>query len=135
MIPYFLRLAHRHQSLIKFGITGVSATIIHYVAANIAFSQFHIASQLSNIIGYFTGFFCSYFGNKYWSFASEGNDTPALKTLFKFVLVWVIAFFTNQGIFALASQVFLLPFNGALTAGVIVAAMLSYLCNKLYVFR
>lgn len=135
-----LSVLRNHSSLVKFGIVGVSATVVHYIAANLAFN-FSLFSQgekgelFCNIIGYISGFVISYLGNRYWSFSEQASGLSMKRSLSRFLLAWVLGFGVNQGLFYISSAIFGWPFNLSITCGVIVAAVFTYLCNKYFVFK
>lgn len=130
----------KRASLFKFGIVGVMATACHFATANSAFFIFNFLQGekrelFSNIIGYISGFFISYFGNKYWSFLEQARHVQHSRSLPRFLLTWIMGFGVNQGVFYFSSGIWDRSFNLSITCGVIVAAVFTYLCNKYFVFK
>lgn len=140
-------LLARYESVVKFMIVGGAATACHMVAANVARFLYDVAPLTANIIGYCTGFFLSFFGHKFWSFAKTSQEEQGMHTFFKFGVVTAVGFGVNNGVFELFSSV--LPplfgygaasegglwFNVSVASGCLVAAASSYCFNRFWAFK
>ncbi|MFM2484504.1 GtrA family protein [Celerinatantimonas yamalensis] len=80
---------------IKYGLIGVINTILGY---GITFSLFYLKvnPEVSNLLGYVIGFFCSYFLNKKFSFKSSQAHRVELP---KFIGSMLVAYLVNLSIF------------------------------------
>lgn len=72
---------------LKFGIVGLSNTLISYLAFLLFFKIFSIAYILSSICAYFTGLLNSYFWNLRWTFKKRHSRD----VLFKFIIVNIVS--------------------------------------------
>lgn len=126
----------RHESVYKFIIVGGLATLVHAVVANVLYATTSFPELLDNMLGYCTGFFCSYFGHMNWSFAKTATQEHTVAKSFpKFAVMTLLTFGVNQLVFYVCSSLMSLPFNAALFAGMFVAAVCSYFLNRFWVFR
>lgn len=131
-----LSFASRHESVYKFIVVGGLATLIHAVTANILYYSTSFPEMLDNMIGYCTGFFCSYFGHMNWSFAKTATqEHTVMKSFPRFVAMTLLTFGVNQLVFYVCSSLLSLQFNAALFTAMFVAAVCSYFLNRFWVFK
>ena len=140
-------LLARYESVVKFMIVGGAATACHMVAANVARFLYDVGPQTANVIGYATGFFLSFFGHKFWSFAKTSQEEQGLHTFLKFGVVTAVGFGVNSGVFFVfckqipplfgyeAASERGLWFNVSVAAGCLVAAASSYCFNRFWAFK
>ncbi|OCA02001.1 GtrA family protein [Akkermansia glycaniphila] len=137
----------RYESVVKFMIVGGGATLVHMVAANVARFLYDAAPLTANIIGYCTGFFLSFFGHKFWSFAKTAQEEQGVHTFLKFGVVTAVGFGVNNGVFYVFCK--MIPplfgyavaeegglwFNVSVASGCLVAAASSYCFNRFWAFK
>lgn len=137
----------RYESVVKFMIVGGGATLFHMVAANVARFLYDVAPLTANIIGYCAGFFLSFFGHKFWSFAKTAQEEQGVHTLLKFSIVTAVGFGVQNGVFYVFCK--MIPplfgyeaalegglwFNVSVASGCLVAAACSYCFNRFWAFK
>lgn len=141
--PDFLRNLQRHPKyapllqFVKFGLVGVSNTLISLLVYYLCYYALHFPYQLSNFLGFLVSVINAYFWNQRFVFAKEGGRTPAqhaqafAKTLatygFTYLLsaallyVYVEKIHISEGIAPLLNLLVTIPTN--------------FLLNKLWTFR
>ena len=123
--------------LFKFGIVGVSATIVHYSGAATFFFIFTERPLLSNTIGYFSGMTVTYLGNKFWVFGKrKGFDDIG-----KFCIVAFVTYLVSQVSFGLSYNFFRTwltekqSFNVSFLPMIFCVTLWSFSMNKIWVFK
>lgn len=123
--------------LFKFGIVGVSATIVHYSVAAAVFFIFNERPLLSNTIGYFSGMTVTYLGNKFWVFRKrEGFDDIG-----KFCIVAFVTYIVSQVSFGASYEFFRAwftetqSFNLSFLPMIFCVTLWSFSINKIWVFK
>lgn len=123
--------------LFKFGIVGVSATIVHYSVAATFFFIFTERPLLSNTIGYFSGMTVTYLGNKFWVFGKrKGFDDIG-----KFCIVAFVTYLVSQVSFGLSYNFFITwltekqSFNVSFLPMIFCVTLWSFSMNKIWVFK
>lgn len=78
------------KKFIKFGIVGVTSTIVSLGVFWLLVSQFPSLNLVSKAIGYVMGFFVGFTLNKFWTYIdqTEGDE----KYLLKYILVYAVTF-------------------------------------------
>ena len=155
-----LKLIRKHNSIAKFLIVGVSASIVHAIISWIFY--YHIwggFTVLSTLMGYVGGWVVSYAGNRLWSFRLQANDTTIVASASKFIISQLAAMCVLLSTTWLAQQLIILYFwwyvitnhlsftpelqqfsagasyPPALLFGMFFAAVCSYLIMRKFVFN
>ena len=155
-----LKLIRKHNSIAKFLIVGVSASIVHAAISWIFY--YHIwggFTVLSTLMGYEGGWVVSYAGNRLWSFRLQAKDTTIVASASKFIISQLAAMCVLLSTTWLAQQLIILYFwwyvitnhlsftpelqqfsagasyPPALLSGMFFAAVCSYLIMRKFVFN
>jgi len=120
------------KQFLKFGIVGISNTLVTISTIFILMSLMGVSYIISNIVGYILGLINSFILNKIWTFKSRAT---AGKEGIRFVLVFGICYLIQ-----LAALIFLKEKVGvtkelAQLLAMIIYTMLNFTGNKLYTFR
>ena len=116
----------------KFGIVGISNTLLTAITIWILLKQLHFSDYLSNMIGYTIGVINSFVWNRKWTFESKNKVS---NTIYKFIGIFGICY-----LFQLGNLYFLLNFTNTeayvsqiLSIGVY--TILNFVLNKSYTFK
>lgn len=86
--------------LFKYGIVGVSNTLISLVAIYIAQEIIQLSPTISNIIGYIVGLINSFVWNSKWTFKSK----MSIRTLTLFTLCFLFCFLVQLKLMLLLNE-------------------------------
>lgn len=152
-------LVSKYNSVAKFLIVGVSASVVH--GAISWFFYYHIWGRLtiaSTLMGYTGGWLVSYIGNRIWSFRWQSKDTTLAVSVSRFIISQLASMCVLLSSTWLAQQIIILYFwwyiitnkliltpeleqfsagasyPPALLVGMFFASITSYLIMKKYVF-
>lgn len=125
----------KKQTLIqflKFGIVGVSNTLITAVVIWILLKQLHFSDYLSNIIGYIAGLTNSFIWNRKWTFASKSSSKAQIP---KFILTFVVSYLLQLGnLYLLLNHTSIDPYICQLLS-IAVYTVTNFLLNKYFTFK
>lgn len=154
-----LELICKYNSIAKFLIIGVSASVVHAAISWVFY--YHIWSGYticSTLMGYTGGWFISYIGNRLWSFRWQAKETGVMVSAVRFIICQLVAMAVLLSSTWLVQQLIILYFwwyiitnkltltseleqfsagasyPPALLSGMFLAAIASYLMMKKYVF-
>lgn len=155
-----LQLIRKYNSIAKFLIVGVSASVVHGIISWIFY--YHIWEGLticSTLMGYAGGWIVSYLGNRLWSFRWQAKETAIVSSASKFIISQLVAMCVLLSSTWLVQQAIILYFwwyivtneltmtpeleqfsagasyPPALLAGMFLAAIASYLMMRRFVFK
>ena len=154
-----LSLIRKHNSVSKFLIVGVSASMVHGAISWIFYYHVWAGYTIgSTLMGYTGGWFVSYIGNRLWSFRWQAKDTGVVVSASRFIICQLAAMSVLLSSTWLVQQLIILYFwwyiitnkltltpeleqfsagasyPPALLVGMFVAALTSYFMMKKYVF-
>ena len=117
---------------IKFGIVGVSNTLLTAIVIWVLLKVLHSSDYLSNFIGYIVGLTNSFFWNRKWTFESKTNLSI---TIFKFIITFAISY-----LFQLGNLYLLLHFSTidpyvCQLISIVVYTCINFVLNKYYTFK
>lgn len=118
------------QSWARFGIVGVTATLVYYISG-LGFERTGIPVLLGNAGAYVLGFMVSYFGHKLWSFQSASQHG---RTLPRFFVTWCLGLGLNTLIIWLLIH-YNVPYAIAMWVAIALVPIFTYFMNKFWVFR
>ncbi|GAB2795123.1 GtrA family protein [Halomonas shantousis] len=115
--------------LVRFGIVGGGATLVHLVVAwTLLYFAPHWSPLIVNFIAFLVAFSFSYLGHRHFTFNSEGSVA-------KFFVVAFAGFALNNGLLAILLGVTQLPDYVALTITTLLVPIVSYLAARLWAFK
>lgn len=103
------------MEVLRFFIVGVFATITHISVASSFLYIFESANPfISNLIGFLTAFFVSFFGHAWFTFRNKGSGSKFLvTTIFGFAVnnacLYFALFLDFQGVIAIAMSAMISP--------------------------
>ena len=117
---------------IKFGIVGVSNTLLTALTIWILLKVLHCSDYISNIVGYIVGLVNSFIWNRKWTFDSK---TKVTDTLFKFILTFGVSY-----LFQLVNLYILLHYTSidsyvSQLLSIVVYTGINFVLNKIYTFK
>jgi len=124
-----------HKSLvqfIKFGIVGVSNTLLTAIIIWFLLKEFHCSDYLSNFTGYIIGLLNSFIWNRKWTFESK---TKVSVTIFKFIVTFVISYLFQLGNLYLLLHFTLIDPYYCQILSIGVYTLINFILNKYYTFK
>ncbi|MEM7243685.1 MAG: GtrA family protein [Pseudomonadota bacterium] len=115
----------------RFGVVGVIATAIHIMIAYFV-QQSGVADQLANFTGFLAAAVFSFFGNLLFTFRAKGSVRNYIK---RFAVVSGSNYFASAGLIFILTQQLGFPFEISLLGMVLIIPAISFLVQKLWVFR
>lgn len=122
----------QHASVFWFGVVGALAALTHYVMAVVLEHQ-GASAHVANVSGFLSAFPVSYFGHRFFSFASQNASHG--QALPKFFLVAVSGFVANHLMLLALLKFTPLPFWLALALVMVVVAVSTYLLSRFWAFK
>lgn len=121
------------KQVVKYGVVGLSNTLITMVVIWVMMKLFGCREGLSNLTGYVAGLLNSFIWNKRWTF--KGSSTGWRKGAVRFAVAF--------GICYVLQYVLILVLNSRLTIdhyynhliGMVFYTAISFLMNKFYTFK
>ena len=120
------------RSLIRFGLTGILATLTHVGVFVLLVELAHLRPLFASVPAFLSAVGVSYVLNYRWTFTASG---PHRVMLPRFVLVSVTGLILNLLITYLVVDLWALWYGLALMAIVIVIPISTYLLSRFWVFR
>lgn len=118
--------------LIKFGIVGISNTLLTAITIWILLKVLHFNDYSSNIIGYIIGLVNSFIWNRKWTFASTAKVKD---TIFKFILTFVISYLIQLGNLYLLIDYTEIDSYICQLISIVVYTVINFTLNKYYTFK
>lgn len=130
------RIGEELLTLLRFGLVGLIATLVHLLVVWLLLSQPLLARSsnlpiLANTVAYFSAFGFSFWGHYAWTFRCSKNPRTAIC---RFMAISVLAFISNSAILIILvnSKLFSLPV--AATLSTLSVPIFSYCANRLWAF-
>jgi putative flippase GtrA len=120
------------MQLLRFLIVGAANTLLGYIVIFGCMFMAEFSPELSNALGYMLGFFSSYFLNRYYTFRSNQKRVSEFS---RFALVFLIAYLCNIIVVILLYRFFNIDAIISQIIAAIVYISMSYILNKIFVFR
>lgn len=121
------------MQLIRFGIIGFCAAAVHTIIVVWLVKSFGFNPLIANIFAFLIAFNVSYVGHRYWSFA-ETNAKHKI-AIPRFLLVAIISFILNEGLFYIFLNIFNFYYIAALLLVLIIVPIFTFVSSKLWVFK
>lgn len=117
---------------LKFGIVGVSNTLLTAATIWILLKELHCSDYFANIIGYLVGVVNSFVWNRKWTFESK---TKVSETIYKFIGIFGVCYLFQLGnLYLLLHYTHIDPYVSQLLS-IVVYTFLNFGLNKFYTFK
>ena len=118
--------------LIKFGIVGISNTLLTAITIWFLLKLLHCSDYFSNFAGYIIGLLNSFIWNRKWTFESK---TKVSVTVFKFIVTFAISYLFQLGnLYLLLHFTHIDPYFCQILS-IIVYTFINFFLNKNYTFK
>ena len=118
--------------LLKFGIVGVSNTLLTAITIWVLLRMLHFDNYSSNIIGYIVGLVNSFIWNRKWTFASNAKVKD---TIFKFSITFAISYLFQLGNLYLLIHYTQIDSYICQLISIVVYTVINFMSNKYYTFK
>lgn len=119
------------RQLVVFGLVGIVATAAHYLVALGCHEALGLNLYAANLAGYSSAVTVSYIGHGKLTFQAVLNQA----VLQRFLIVSLSAFCASEGLLAALEAGFQLPHRLSLAIVVLIIPAISFVLNKLWVYR
>lgn len=119
--------------LLRFGVVGVAALLIHWLVVASLVPIFHLHPLLANVFGALGGVQASYWGHRTWTF--EARTLRHRQTLPRFIVVACTSFTINEFLYFLLLRFTPLDYRLALLLVLAAVALLTFVLNRQWAFR
>lgn len=135
MLPNIMRLFgdENFVQVMRFGIVGVAATMVHMSAAFTLFYIAFIPAVLANALAFLVAWCVSYTGQVGWTFKGRGGGHH--KSAPKFFVVSLLGFMLNLIIVWVMADIMKVPFYVAVLSVVVSVPILTFVLSKYWVFK
>ena len=118
---------------IKYGIVGVSNTLITMVVIWVMMKVFGCREGLSNITGYVAGLVNSFVWNKQWTF--NESSTGWTKGVMRFGIAFAVCYALQYGLILFLNAHLEIDHYYNHLIGMVFYSALNFLINKYYTFK
>jgi len=120
--------------VIRFGIIGSIAAIINILIVIFLVENFNINPLAANVLAFLIAFNISYIGHRYWSFADTKLKSKHSISIPRFLLVAIISFILNEGLFYIFLNIWHLNYIIALVLVLIIVPIFTFISSKFWAF-
>ncbi len=117
---------------IRFGIVGVSNTLITAIIIWVLLELLHFSDYLANIIGYVVGLANSFIWNRKWTFE---NNARISQTIFKFVIIFAVSYLFQLGNLYLLLNFTTIDAYICQLLSIITYTIVNFVLNRYYTFK
>lgn len=118
------------KKLIKFGLVGGVATLVHFIIASFAFLA-RPDALMANVAGFAVAFLVSAVGHLYWTFRVE---TARVVAFFRFLLIATLGFSASNLIVFLGKNLGFVEWL-CLAAGILTVPPTTYALSRFWGFK
>ena len=119
------------EEMFRFGVVGVTATIVHVGMVVLLVEVLGLAPIWANALGFLTALPVSYVGNFHWTFGAEGQHRRRIP---RFAFTQTSGLAGSQAIMFLVVDVMGLHYGIALATAVAIVPASTYLMSRIWVF-
>jgi putative flippase GtrA len=119
------------RQLARFGVVGVAAMAVHWLAVTILV-PLGLIPLIANVVAFAIAFNVSYLGHRNWTFASTNHHPTTLKRFFGVALA---SFVLNEILYYLLLTFTALDYRIALAVVLIAVAALTFVLSRYWAFR
>lgn len=123
----------RLREIARFGIVGVLATLTHFVMLYLLVERAGLVPSLANGAAFLCAVAVTWLGQSRWVFAGHGTTSPA--KLLRFAVSLAVGLMANVAIMAIVTEGLGLGYRVGFLIACLVVPALSFVMNKLWVFR
>lgn len=117
---------------VKFGIVGVSNTLLTAATIWILLKILHCSDYSSNFIGYVVGLINSFIWNRKWTFESKSKVGV---TVFKFIATFAVSYLLQLGNLYLLLHFTHIDSYISQILSIVVYTCINFILNKYYTFK
>lgn len=117
---------------VKFGLVGVSNTLITAGVIALLLEVFLLSDLQANLVGYAAGLVNSFVWNRRWTFRSKSKIKD---TVLKFMLIFVVSYVVQWGVVSLLLRISNVEPYVCHLLGMVVYTVFNFLLNKFYTFK
>ncbi|MDS1033049.1 GtrA family protein [Porphyromonadaceae sp. NP-X] len=117
---------------LKFGIVGISNTLLTAATIWLLLRVFHSSNYLANIVGYVVGLVNSFIWNRRWTFE---NHAQVGATIFKFIVTFAISYLLQLGFLSFLLQQTNIDDYVCQLLSIVVYTVVNFFMNKYYTFK
>lgn len=117
---------------VKFGLVGVSNTLITAGVIALLLEAFLLSDLQANLVGYAAGLVNSFVWNRRWTFRSKSKIKD---TVLKFMLIFVVSYVVQWGVVSLLLRISNVEPYVCHLLGMVVYTVFNFLLNKFYTFK
>ncbi len=121
------------KQAIKYGIVGVSNTLITMLVIWVMMKLFGCREGLSNLTGYIAGLLNSFVWNKQWTF--KESSTGWKKGAVRFALVFAVCYILQYGLVLFLNNQLTIDHYYNHLIGMIFYTVINFAMNKFYTFK
>lgn len=118
--------------LLRFGVTGVVATLVHFLALTGAVEHLHIPPSIANGLAFCCAVGVTYTGQAFWVFGARDHSA---RRFAKFLTTALGGLLANVAIMAFAVDILGLAYRIGFVGALILVPLGTFVINKLWVFR
>ncbi|MDO9152978.1 MAG: GtrA family protein [Paludibacter sp.] len=118
--------------LIKFGIVGVSNTLLTAVVIWLMLRKLNSSDYFANITGYVVGLMNSFIWNRKWTFESKAEISS---TIIKFIVIFAVSYLLQLGALYLLLNFTEIDSYICQLMSMVVYTGTNFLLNKYYTFK
>lgn len=119
------------RRILTFGVVGVAASLLHFVAADVTMRVFGVPILLANLIGFILAIGLSYVGHYKLTFQSSADHKVSVP---KFVITAVTGYFINNIVLIILINITGLELSLFILIAIGVSAVVVYLISNRWVF-
>lgn len=123
----------RISEILRFGVVGVAATVVHFTVLTLAVGRLHLLPAFANGVAFLCAVGVTYLGQSLWVFRGHAGRSTA--QMLRFAASLALGFVANIAVMALATQGLGLDYRVGFLLGCVLVPVLSFFVNKLWVFR
>ncbi|MEP2706210.1 MAG: GtrA family protein [Roseibium sp.] len=118
----------------KFAIVGIAATLTHAGIAASLLESGTLSAMSSNVVGFLIAFCVSFGGHYFWSFSHLRENSSALRSMLRFLMIALAGFAINSTVLTLWLRLTPWPDLVGLLFSIGIVPALTFLGARLWAF-
>src|SRR6056297_798917 len=132
--PGIYKIVDKHKKLIKFGIVGVAATAVNWVALYFFTDILGVWYMVSAVLAFVAAFIVSFSFQKFWTFRDNCTHKLTSQAFFYFVITFSSLILNLVGLYALVDILGLYYLYSQVVLSVVLA-LFRYAVNNFLIFN